>query len=335
MERSGFSDKPMEGDVPPSISSLRQKILKIAALALALGSGVALVGCSSAGNDNEILASYSRGFSVVLTEQYNDTGPASQVQVKNYSDLQQLYTDLLSGQASMTIGGPDVFASQADKGAPIHLAATISPNSTTIVGRKPIRTSDDVRGSRIAATVSSGGWHLTEAALHRAFGLSAGKDYELVNVPEMASGAAQVVAGTTDYVVGWEPSVNSALKMSDDLMVSYSVANAREGETFGTGWQLVLAVRNDVDKTTEDAVIEGLQQSAQMLLQAPDKADSYGTKFGFAPGTTTDVMGQSVPPFVVKPIDAESKEELQTQLAQINGDGGPLSPPNSFYGGTE
>lgn len=297
-----------------------------------------LAGCGGGGSGSDegtSLASYQRGFSVVLTEQYNDDGPADGVEVKNYADLQQLYTDLLSGNASMTIGGPDVFASQAEKGAPIHIAATISPNSTAIVGKQAIREAADVSGKRVAAITSSGGWQLAEARLLEEFGLAAGEDYELINVPDMASGASQVVAGTADYVVGWEPSVNAALASSEDLVVSYSASDADEGETFGTGWQLVLAVRDDVDQATEDEVVEGLQAAAEALQSSPDTADAYGVDFGFTPGTVAGVMDQSVEPFVIEPITPEVQQELEDQLALIGGEEGPLDTPSSFYGGGE
>lgn len=294
------------------------------------GLALLLTSCSSNAEDKGTpLASYSRGFSVVLTEQFADDGGVGDVSVKNYSDLQQLYTDLLSGRASMTIGGPDVFAAQAEKGAPVRLAATISPNSTAIVGKKDITSAADIKGTRVAAVSSSGGWHLTEAVLEKEFGVKAGDDYELVNVPDMASGTSQVVAGTADYVVGWEPSVNAALQASDDLKISYSVANAKAGETFGQGWQLVLAVREDVDQDVVDEVIAALQESAKKLQSDPAAADAYGVKFDFAKGTLEAVMDQSVQAFVVKPIDDEIRKELEQQIALVDG---KLDPPDSFYG---
>lgn len=288
-----------------------------------------LTSCSSNAEEGTPLASYSRGFSVVLTEQFADDGGVGDVSVKNYSDLQQLYTDLLSGKASMTIGGPDVFALQAAEGAPVRLAATISPNSTAVVGKKPITSAADIKGTRIAAVSSSGGWHLTEAVIEEEFGLKSGEDYEVVNVPDMTSGTSQVVAGTADFVVGWEPSVNASLGASKDLQISYSVANAKKGETFGQGWQLVLAVREDVDQAVVDDVVEALQKSAETLQADPASADAYGVEFGFEKGSLSAVMDQSVPSFVVKPIDDQIREELEQQLALVNDE---LDPPDSFYG---
>jgi ABC-type nitrate/sulfonate/bicarbonate transport system substrate-binding protein len=317
----------------------RQNAMRfISCAATAALAATALAGCGSGasadGQSAPILGSYSRGFSVVLGEQLlANRGDKAAVQVKNYSDVSQLYTDFLSGQADMAVGGSDIFASQAEKGAPIHIAATISPDSTAIVGEHPIRSASDIKGKRIAAITSTDGWHLAEAVIQKEFGLEAGKDYQVIGIPDTASGVAQVISGTADYVVGWEPSVHQALKSSKKLMVSYSVSHAKPGETYGSGWQLVLGVRNDVPKSTEHQVIEGLEQAAEELNASPAKADALGVKFGFEKGTAEGVMNQSVKPFVVQPISAEVRGELQKQLALVQTRSDRSKLPADFYGG--
>jgi hypothetical protein len=288
--------------------------------------------CGTESDDRHVLASYTRGFSVVLTDSFVDAGGVDRVEAKDYSDLQQLYNDLLSGKAAMTIGGPDVFASQAQQGAPIHIAATISPNSTAFVGKQVIDNEADLKGKRVAAIATSGGWHLAEAVIEQEFGLRAGQDYEVVNVPDMASGTSQVVAGTADYSVGWEPSVTASLAVDDSLKLAYSVAGAASGETFGDGWQLVLAVRDDVDKEVEADVVSALQDAAESLQSDHAQADAYAVENGFEKGTVSAVMDQKVPPFVVEPLDDTLTQQIRDQLERTPGDDGPLDPPDSFFG---
>lgn len=289
--------------------------------------------CGGEDDGSQVLASYARGFSVVLTDSFVDAGGVDGVEAKDYADLQQLYNDLLSGKAAMTIGGADVFAAQAQRGAPIHIAATISPNSTAFVGKRVIESASDLKGKRVAAIASSGGWHLAEAVVEKEFGLRAGQDYEVINVADMASGTSQVVAGTADYSVGWEPSVTASLAVDDSLKVAYSVAGAATGETFGEGWQLVLAVRDDVDEKVEADVVSALQDAADSLQSDHAQADAYAVENGFAKGTVSAVMDQSVQPFVVQPLDDSLTQQIQDQLARMPGDDGPLDPPDSFYGG--
>jgi ABC-type nitrate/sulfonate/bicarbonate transport system substrate-binding protein len=310
-----------------------------------VGAGLALAmsGCGSGadatadGGKQYVIGSWTRGFSVVLTDRLAAAGAksAADVKVTDYSDLQQLYTDLLSGKADMTIGGPDVFASQAAKGAPIHLAATISPNSTALIGKSEIAGAGDLHGKRIAAITTSGGWRITKALLADRFGAQEGKDYEVVNVPNAQSGVTQVAAGTADFAVGWEPSVTGAIQANPGLKVAFSSSDAKPGETFGSGWQLVLAVRNSVSKDAEKRIVAHLQDAAKWLNEHPQEADAYAVKQGFKPGTAAGVMKQSVDAFVVEPVAGDVVKELQDQLALIQktGNGGDKPPASEFYGG--
>ncbi|MEV0811060.1 ABC transporter substrate-binding protein [Micromonospora sp. NPDC050200] len=307
---------------------------------LVAGLALAMSGCGSAsGGDDQgdkqyVIGSWTRGFSVVLTDRVAETAAGDkQLKVINYSDLQQLYTDVLSGKADMTIGGPDVFASQAAKGAPIHIAATVSPNSTALVGKSEITSAADIKGKRIAAITTSGGWRITKALLADKFGVKEGKDFELVNVPNAESGVTQVAAGTADFAVGWEPAVTSAVRANPGMKVAFSSSGAKPGETFGTGWQLVLAVRDSVSKDAEQRAVTRLQEAAQWLNEHPDEADKYAAKQGFKPGTAANVMQQSVHAFVIKPVEGEIVTQLKEQLALIHRTGtDEKEPPARFYG---
>lgn len=304
-----------------------------AAVVAAAGIMVGLAACGGS-EDSVVLASYQKGFSAVLTEDVKERVQNNDAfAVEDYSDVQQLYTDMLSGKVQMSIGGPDVYAKQAANGAPIHIAATVSPNSTAVVGKQEITSAEDLKGARVAAITTTGGWALASAAISDDFGLEAGEDYEIINVQDMASGASQVLAGTADYVVGWEPSVNAALRQSDDLMISYSVAGAAPGETYGAGWQLVLAVRDDVPQDQVNEAITILQESAETLSADPDLADKYAVGLGFSEGTAASVMGQSVKAFVVEPLTEESMAEIAEQIETVSTAGGtPIEIPEGFLG---
>lgn len=232
------------------------------------------------------------------------------------------------GKVDATIAAPSNMAALAGQGADIQVVGTVSPDDSIVLLGKgdEITSADQIRGKRITTLSSSGTWRTFQAQVEKKFGLVAGEDYEVVNVDNLTSGAAQIVAGTADYAFAWEPFATQAMNLSNDLHPVLDPGSLKDY----VGWQFIAATQSDVDQETKAALIGALNEAAQWLEANPNEADkTYGEDLGYEPGVIESVLNAGLLSFDIRPLTSEVEESILSDLALI----GDLSLPDrsSFF----
>lgn len=274
-------------------------------------------GTSSSSSDVIRFGTFSTGLGSVLVQHVADSGldedAGVEVEVVSYDNLQAMYTDLLSGRIDANIAGADTYASMALKDAPIQVVASVAEDSTAMLGPgAPITSGSQLDGKRIAALTSGGSWPVFSAWMEEKYDVTAGEDYEVINVPNIQTGAAQVLAGTADYTVGWEPSVTQVLLDSPDLSSVLSV-----DDLTGTTWLLSMAVRRDADDEAVQALVSAFEQSASRLTDDPEMADEVGVAVGYKPGVVKTMLEDGRSGLNVGALDDETVAQMTDRLALV------------------
>ncbi|WP_112469511.1 ABC transporter substrate-binding protein [Streptomyces triticisoli] len=304
------------------------------AIGTAASLALLLAGCgsdSSAESDNKITFSvWDTGLTGAVPKALADDKALQdkygiKVSAVSTPNLPEVYSNVLSGKANANVGAPETFASMAEKGAKVRVAGVVAPNTTVIVGRKGHFEPKDLKGKRLAAITSSGAWSVMEARLKDKFGLTAGKDFEVVTVPNMLTGSAQVAAGTADYVMGWEPSVEQTLKKYPDMAVLLT------SEELGVdnSWQFVLGISDQVSDKSVEGLLKALDATIDKLKSDPALADSYGAKQGYQDDTVSRVLKSGSLPMDAEPLNDAGRTSLMSDLKVIYKSGGLKKEPTT------
>lgn len=252
-----------------------------------------------------------------------------EVEALQYKNLDEVYAGLLAGRSDANVGSPDTFASMADKGGPLHIAGTAVQSTAGFIGKTgPITDASQLKGKRVAALTKTGTWALMNLQIQKQFGLTAGKDYDVVTAPDFLSGAAQVEAGTADYAMGWEPSLFQATQKFPDLHTVLQVKDL----TKATVWQFVVGVRDDIPAKAQSALISALKETAQWLDEHPQESDKYGPTQSYKKGFVESFLKNDQTYFEVNALDKTSIDSLKGDF-QLLVDAGRLKaqPAESFF----
>lgn len=193
------------------------------------------------------------------------------VDVKVYPSVTTIWAAFASGEFDLLIGGPSNFATLAQRGAPVHIMSTYSIADIKLVGKQKILTADDLRGKRVTA-ITAGVWKLMEALIKKEFGLSPGSGYQMIPVANMMTGVTQVLAGTADYAMGWDPDATKARMIHSQLQLALSSADLRpKGEE--THLQVV-GSKNSVSPDLQKRATEALAAMMQQITKDPVAAEA-------------------------------------------------------------
>jgi len=270
-------------------------------------------------------------FPLIAKEQGFDRRHGLDLEYFMHKQFGTIYTELLTGANYAATPSPDGLATLALQGGPVHIAATMAQDSTVLLGRGDvIKDEADLRGKRVAAIVSSGSWKQFQARIQERYGLEAGKDYEIINAQDLAQGVAQVVAGTANFAMGWEPSVTAALNQDSSLNIALSSQNLLpEGDV---AWQFVVGVRDDVPVEIEDKLVAVLADAVKWMNENPDKADEIAVKeLGYGAGVIKTILVKHRQVFEVRPLDERSAREIEGQLQALVKAGGLKSLPGPGF----
>ncbi|HSW20614.1 MAG TPA: PhnD/SsuA/transferrin family substrate-binding protein [Ramlibacter sp.] len=235
------------------------------------------------------------------------------VQVKPYPSVTAVWTAFAAGEFDFLIGGPAGFVGLAETGAPIHLMATYAISSAQLFGTgKRIESAADLRGKRVTAVVA-GLWKLTEAQIKAKFGLAPGAGYELIRVPNLMAGVTQVLAGTADYAMGWEPDATRVAMAYPGLKLALSSEDLRpKGEP--TIIQ-VIGSKNSVPPTVQKQAIDALAAMSEKVKKDPAAAEAqFASLTGAEKGAFPEAVKSGRYQLTVRMLNASDKALVQADI---------------------
>lgn len=215
-----------------------------------------------------------------------------EVSLTLYPTIPAIWTAFTAGEFDILPGGPGGFAAFAAKGGPVRVISTYATSNANLVGKMDkIETADGLRGKRVTAPVG-GLWKLTAAQIEAKFGLEVG-DYELIPVPTMLSGITQVLAGTADLAMGWEPDTTRVLLTYPDLKIALQSADLRPADEV-THIQVLVAYDHVTD-TAAEKFTAALSDVMEKVRADPKAAEEIFWDFtGGDRGSQPDVFATAV-----------------------------------------
>lgn len=304
--------------------------LVVTVLAMALGLGA----CSSsdAKDSQEIRFSvWDTGMTGALPKALADDEELQKefgidVAVISTPNLPEVYSNVLSDRANANIGAPESFASMREKGAEVSIAGVVARNTMVIVGKADADfTPDSLRGKRLGAITASGAWAVMEARLKDVHGIDVASDMEVVTVPNMLTGAAQVAAGTADYVMGWEPSIQQTLAKYPDFEVLMTTEELEANDS----WQFVLGISDQISDENVESLLKALDAVTDKMKADPELADKYGAMQGFTDDTVSRVLAGDSFPVDARPLEDSDLEPLLNDLLTIYANDGLEDEPTA------
>lgn len=243
-----------------------------------------------------------------------------EVDVKLYPTVPTAWTAFTAGEYDMLPGGPAGFAAFAAKGAPVRIIATYATANADLIGKGgKIASADDLKGKRVTAPVG-GLWKLTAAQIKEKFGLDAGDGYELIPVPNMLAGVTQVLAGTADFAMGWEPDTTRVLATYPDLKVALQSADMRpQGEP--THIQVVTGYDRVTDSAAEKFTT-ALSEAVQRVRADPKAAEELfwkvtGADSGDQKGVFASAVGSGRYNLDVHKLTADEKALIKSDISKV------------------
>lgn len=256
------------------ITSVRLKALAGAAIAVMMAA--TLAGCSSSAAESAEAPTSAPQDTVVLTSGYWKLGTPSlgpiatilttrnlekpensdsgiQLRTTGYPNLDEFYADLARGRVDVASVGLASAAGMATQKAPVHIAGVVGRSKGIIVAKEGMSWSaGDLRGKRIAAPLSTGGWLVTEIAIERELGLKAGEDYEAISAQGYDGAITQVAAGTADYAFATFDNFDKASSTIEGLAVVATPEDLAGSQP--VPWQNVVAFNGE--STTPELAIK-------------------------------------------------------------------------------
>jgi ABC-type nitrate/sulfonate/bicarbonate transport system substrate-binding protein len=198
------------------------------------------------------------------------------LEVVSASQISGYYGALASGEVDMTASGPLVVQKMILEGVKLRIGLTWARmNILSVVTNNPaIKSIADLKGKSIAATMGSSEFQ-TLAVYGRTQGIDFGKDITVVNAsPPLA--ISQLQAKRVEASLLWEPSTTIVMQANPDVRVILEGDKAWAAIAKTTGWDLVLAIRDDFLKSKAQAIprLEAMFQEAQQWCRDnPDECD--------------------------------------------------------------
>jgi ABC-type nitrate/sulfonate/bicarbonate transport system substrate-binding protein len=255
-----------------------------------------------------------------------------EVKVRIFANTQDLYPAMVRGDYNATFVPASSLATQAVQGIPVQVIATAEPDKSVVLLGKgdKIVSADQLRGRRITALAAAGVWLSMQAQMDQHFGLKAKKDYEVVSVNNLGSGAAQVVAGTADYALAWEPFTTASMVRMPGLHVVLSADELKKYKS----WRLVIGVHGNMPDDVKIRQTRALAEAAAWLQKNPAQADKdYRELIQLEAGIIEKVLSGTTNPIDIHPLTAEDVGALHNDLELVVDQGGLKSLPDkkSFY----
>lgn len=232
--------------------------------------------------------------------------------VKGYPSATTVWTGFAAGETDTMIGGAANFLAMANRGIGVHVFSTYANFDAALFGKKKIETAEDLRGKRVAA-ITAGLWRVTAAQIEKKYGLTAGKDFEVIPIPALLTGVTQVLAGTVDYAMGWEPETTRVMNTYPDLVVALSSTDLRpSGEL---SFPQVLGSYLPVGDPREQKMVDALAAMAEIVAKDPAAAEAqFASLTGAEVGVFTPAVESGRYQIIVRQLTETDKASLMTDL---------------------
>lgn len=229
-----------------------------------------------------------------------------------FENLQDLYAATAQGRVDIEIGGPGPAGSQAAQGAPVAVIGTEAVSNIGLVG-KVETTCDGLKGKRIAQSAGESAAILA-IEIDQRCGLRPDEDYEVVPASAPADAVAQTAAGTADFALTWEPHTSRAV---NKYGLKRSIAPADLTVDGHDLWQFVIIANDRLPHERIEPVMKAIESASAWMESHPDEADAMAVGFGQEPGAVKTVIAERSAPFDVHPVDADDKQNILWELAQL------------------
>ncbi len=216
-----------------------------------------------------------------------------EVDVKLYPTVPTVWTAFTAGEFDMLPGGAAGFAAFAAKGGPVRIISTYATANADLIGKTDkITSADGLKGKKVAVPMG-GLWKLTAAQIKAKYGLEPGNGYEVVPVPNLLAGVTQVLAGTADFAMGWEPDTTRVLLTYPELKIVLQSADVRPaGEP--THIQVVVGYNRMSDEAAKNFAA-ALGEAVKKVRADPKAAeDTFWKVSGGDAGTQKYVFANAV-----------------------------------------
>lgn len=255
-----------------------------------------------------------------------------EVSVRIYASPQDLYPAMVRGDYNATFVPASSLAAQAIRGVPVQVIATAEPDASMVLLGKAgqITSADQLRGKRVTALAAAGVWLSMQAQIDQHFNVKAKKDYEVVSVNNLGAGAAQVVAGTADYALAWEPFTTASMLRMPELNIVLSADRLKNYRS----WRLVVGIHGDMSADLKSRQTRALSEAARWLQQNPSDADKqYHRLINLEPGIIHKVLSGKTNPIDIHALTGQDVEALQKDLEMVLQQGGLTALPDEkkFY----
>jgi NitT/TauT family transport system substrate-binding protein len=213
----------------------------------------------------------------VITEKGIDKKHGFIVESVSQNAVPVYYGMAANGDADIIVGGPNVFQKMILEGVPVKIFATWAPmQMISVISSDPsVKTLADLKGKSLAAAVGSAEYQVT-AMYGRHLGLNFGKDVQVISAaPPLAR--SQLEADRVQASMLWEPTTTMALRDNPKFHVIMAGDAAWKAVAGRTGYNLVLAARDDYLKKNEKILprlIAMLQEGQKFALENVDETDA-------------------------------------------------------------
>jgi len=190
----------------------------------------------------------------VVKDQGLDKKHGIDLEPQSFGAVSAYYAAVATGEVDMLPAGPHVLQKMRLEGVPIRAALTFARLNAlaVITGDPAIKTIADLKGKSIAADMGSSEYQIL-ALYGRSQGVVFGKDVTVVQAgPPMAR--TQLQARRVDAAMTWEPSATLTLRDNPQYRTILTGDTAWKEIAKNSGWELILAVREDFLKRSPDAI---------------------------------------------------------------------------------
>ncbi|GAA2741541.1 hypothetical protein GCM10009868_08000 [Terrabacter aerolatus] len=263
-----------------------------------------------------------------VLEEHPELASASGITIKAvpFANLQDLYAATTQGRVDIEIGGPGPAGSQAQQGAPVSVIGTEAVANIGLVGKTPT-TCAGLKGKRIAQGAGESA-AILGIEINQVCGLKPKTDYGVVPASTPADAVAQVVAGTADFALTWEPHTSRGVNKYG-LKRSMKPADLKvDGHDL---WQFVIIANDRLPNERIKPVMEAVKSAATWMETHPEESDKMAVGFGQEPGTVKTVIAEKAAPFDIHVVDDTDKKNVVWELQQVKDlgaiDGFPANGP--------
>ncbi|MCK9913312.1 ABC transporter substrate-binding protein [Microbacteriaceae bacterium K1510] len=250
----------------------------------------------------------------VMKDQRFDIKHGFTLEPKVFNSITAFYSGLATGEVVSLIAGTTMIGKLRLEGAQVKLAATVLQMShiAIITADPTIKRFEDLKGKQLAADI--GAQQYQEVAMYAlSKGLTVRKDITVVpaNFPLARS---LLAAGRVDAAMLIEPAVTELLQSDPKLHSIFNGAEAWREMTGSYGWDLSLAVHENLIKRFPDGtqrLIAAMQDVAAYIGTNTDDVDRIATqKAKFKSGVVKDAVVHHRYEFEVRPAWQSERKTL-------------------------